>query len=50
MDRREGLVLHQLDQRLLDQLEHIRSSWGVFRDRRPNLYSPIKTLDGSLES
>jgi len=29
---------------------NIRSAWGVFRDRRPNLYSPIKTLDGSLES
>lgn len=46
-ETREGVLVHQFD---LDQLEHIRSAWGVFRDRRPNLYSPIKTLDGSLES
>ena len=43
----EGVLVHQFD---LDQLEHIRSAWGVFRDRRPNLYSPIKTLDGSQPS
>lgn len=43
----EGVLVQQFD---LDQLEHIRSAWGVFRDRRPNLYGPIKTLDGSLES
>ncbi|GGK03637.1 N-carbamoylputrescine amidase [Pseudomonas matsuisoli] len=43
----ETVLVHQFD---LDQLEHIRSAWGVFRDRRPNLYAPIKTLDGSLES
>ena len=24
--------------------------WGNFRDRRPNLYGPIKTLDGHLAS
>ena len=34
----------------LDELEKIRSAWGVFRDRRPNLYGALKTLDGSLES
>ena len=43
----EGVLVHQFD---LDQLEHIRSAWGVFRDRRPNLYGSIKTLDGSLPS
>lgn len=43
----EGVLVHEFD---LDQLEHIRSAWGVFRDRRPNLYSPIKTLDGSQPS
>ncbi|WP_207481478.1 N-carbamoylputrescine amidase [Arenibaculum pallidiluteum] len=30
----------------LDRLQEIRSSWGVFRDRRPDLYGPILTLDG----
>lgn len=43
----EGVLVHSFD---LDQLEHVRSAWGVFRDRRPNLYGPIKTLDGALES
>jgi N-carbamoylputrescine amidase len=43
----EGVLVQSFD---LDKLEHIRSAWGTFRDRRPNLYGPIKTLDGSLES
>jgi len=43
----EGVLVHSFD---LDALEHTRSAWGVFRDRRPNLYGPIKTLDGELES
>ncbi|WP_312591611.1 N-carbamoylputrescine amidase [Stutzerimonas nitrititolerans] len=48
MDRTsEGVLVHEFD---LDHLEHIRSAWGVFRDRRPNLYGPIKTLDGSQPS
>ena len=46
-DRDETVLVQQFD---LDQLEYIRSAWGVFRDRRPNLYGPLKTLDGSLES
>lgn len=43
----EGILVHRFD---LDELEHIRSAWGSFRDRRPNLYGALKTLDGSLES
>jgi len=46
-EREEGVLLQTFD---LDRLEHLRSAWGVFRDRRPNLYGPLKTLDGSLES
>ena len=42
-----GILVHKFD---LDSLEHIRSAWGSFRDRRPNLYGAIKTLDGTLES
>ena len=42
-----GVLVQSFD---LDELEHIRSAWGVFRDRRPNLYGPVKTLDGELES
>lgn len=43
----EGVITHTFD---LDELEKIRSAWGVFRDRRPNLYYPLNTLDGYLES
>jgi N-carbamoylputrescine amidase len=30
----------------LDAIAHMRASWGVFRDRRPDLYTPLLTLDG----
>ena len=30
----------------LDQLRAQRHAWGVFRDRRPELYYPILSLDG----
>ena len=43
----EGVITHRFD---LDQLEHIRSAWGSFRDRRPHLYGALKTLDGERES
>ncbi|MCI1965713.1 MAG: N-carbamoylputrescine amidase [Oscillospiraceae bacterium] len=33
----------------LDALEAQRAEWGVFRDRRPELYRPILTLDGKTE-
>lgn len=31
----------------LDAVTELRRSWGVFRDRRPDLYRSILTLDGS---
>ncbi len=30
----------------LDAIQAQRASWGVFRDRRPELYGPLLTLDG----
>ena len=30
----------------LDAIAATRASWGVFRDRRPDLYAPLRTLDG----
>jgi N-carbamoylputrescine amidase len=30
----------------LDALRSYRTAWGVFRDRRPDLYGPLLTLDG----
>jgi N-carbamoylputrescine amidase len=29
-----------------DALQQQRAAWGLFRDRRPDLYGPITTLDG----
>jgi N-carbamoylputrescine amidase len=33
-----------------DAIREYRRAWGVFRDRRPDLYKPITTLDGRCES
>ena len=30
----------------LDAVRAMRLGWGVFRDRRPELYIPLITLDG----
>jgi N-carbamoylputrescine amidase len=32
----------------LHEIAHMRASWGVFRDRRPELYAPLLTMDGKL--
>jgi N-carbamoylputrescine amidase len=39
----ETVLLASFD---LDQVARMRMGWGVFRDRRPELYRPILTLDG----
>ena len=33
----------------LDETRRFRDSWGLFRDRRPDLYAPLLTLDGEAE-
>ncbi|MDR0812993.1 MAG: N-carbamoylputrescine amidase [Oscillospiraceae bacterium] len=44
LDEREtGFVTAEFD---LDELHLQRRAWGVFRDRRPDLYGAILTLDG----
>jgi N-carbamoylputrescine amidase len=30
----------------LEELRAMRAAWGLFRDRRPELYGPLMTLDG----
>lgn len=32
----------------LDAIDKARTQWGVFRDRRPDLYRPLLTLDGRV--
>lgn len=39
----EGVLIHTFD---LDEIDQMRSAWGVFRDRRPELYDRLLTLDG----
>jgi N-carbamoylputrescine amidase len=42
----EAVLVHTFD---LDAIARIRSYWGTFRDRRPELYAPLLTLDGKLK-
>ena len=35
---REGVAVAEFD---LDEIAKARASWGIFRDRRPDLYGPI---------
>jgi len=39
----EQIIVHTFN---LEEIRKYRESWGVFRDRRPGLYTPISTLDG----
>jgi len=34
----EGVLVHRFD---LDDVARMRASWGLFRDRRPDLYGPL---------
>lgn len=39
----QDVLVHGFD---LDAIRHYRETWGVYRDRRPDLYGAIGTLDG----
>lgn len=39
----EQVLVHTFD---LEAVRKYREEWGVFRDRRPELYAPLVTLDG----
>ncbi len=43
-DKTEGVLVHTFD---LDQAAATRRQWGVYRDRRPELYASLVTKDGS---
>jgi N-carbamoylputrescine amidase len=34
----------------LDAIRSCRQAWGLFRDRRPDLYHPLTTLDGASDA
>jgi N-carbamoylputrescine amidase len=40
----EGVTISKFD---LDQIAKMRASWGLFRDRRPDLYGPIRSHDAA---
>lgn len=42
-EKSESVLVHSFD---TDQIKATRNAWGLFRDRRPDLYRPILTLDG----
>jgi N-carbamoylputrescine amidase len=42
-DKDEEVLVAEFD---LDENKAIRHGWGIFRDRRPDLYKVLLTLDG----
>ncbi|MDN5303359.1 MAG: N-carbamoylputrescine amidase [Fusobacteriaceae bacterium] len=42
----ETVLVHEFD---LDEIELKRSSWGIFRDRRPEKYDVLTSLDGEIK-
>ena len=46
-EKDEDILIQEFD---LDKIKSQRHSWGVFRDRRPDLYKVLLTLDGNKPS
>lgn len=46
-DYTETVLVHRFD---LEETRRARIDWGVFRDRRTDLYRGILTMDGSIEA
>ncbi|KAL1203481.1 N-carbamoylputrescine amidase [Cardamine amara subsp. amara] len=44
-DKSEAVLVAKFD---LEMIKFKRQSWGVFRDRRPDLYKVLLTMDGNL--
>lgn len=42
-DSTETVLVQSVD---LEKSRLMRAAWGLFRDRRPDLYSPLLTQDG----
>jgi len=41
----ESVLIHGFD---LDEIKAQRESWGIYRDRRPEYYKAVMTLDGQI--
>lgn len=46
-DRSISILVHEFD---MDSISNYRNAWGLYRDRRPDLYRPLATLDGIGQS
>jgi N-carbamoylputrescine amidase len=46
-DKSDMWVAQRFD---LDDIAEMRAHWGLFRDRRPDLYGPLLTLDGTTRA
>ena len=46
-DHSEAVLVHEFD---MEAIRTYRNGWGLFRDRRPDLYQTIATLDGVQQS
>lgn len=42
-DAKETVLVQSVD---LEKMRLMRAAWGLFRDRRPDLYVPLLTHDG----
>ncbi|MCP4391155.1 MAG: N-carbamoylputrescine amidase [Gammaproteobacteria bacterium] len=45
-DHNETVLVHEFD---MDAIRSYRNAWGLYRDRRPDLYQPVATLDGGIQ-
>ena len=45
-ERVEGVAVVTFD---LEAIRWQRASWGLFRDRRPDMYGPLMTSDGNVK-
>jgi N-carbamoylputrescine amidase len=43
----ETVLIHEFDR---ETIRTFRDAWGIYRDRRPDLYQTIATLDGKQQS
>ncbi len=46
-DRSKSILVHEFD---MGSISNYRNAWGLYRDRRPDLYRPLATLDGIGQS
>ena len=46
-DHSEAVLVHEFD---MKAIRDYRDAWGVYRDRRPDLYQTLSTLDGCVKS